>query len=484
VSARRTSGADDVERLLEQQRREIARLEEALARAEAQRREVERERDRLKRQNERLKDRLDAARRAGFRQAAPFRKARPQGRNGRPGRRAGAAYGRRGRRAQPARVDERHQAPLPASCPDCGGPVACTRVAAQFQEDLPVVQPIVRQFDVEVGDCLQCGRRVQGRHPWQTSDALGAAQVHLGPGVVAFVVLMHTQFGVPLAKIAAVLRTQFGLTVTAGALAHLLHRTARRAAPTYETLCAQVRGSPVVTPDETGWRIGAQPAWLWVFTTLDTTVYAIRPGRSFDDAITVLGADFDGVLVRDGWAPYRQFTEALHQSCLAHLLRRCATLTTDHPRSPWAPAVAAVLRDALALRDRRDAEALSAHGLAVARGHLLSRMAALIDTAPDMPDAQRFARHLQTEWTALFAFLWAPEVDATNWRAEQAIRPAVVTRKVCGGNRTSRGAETQEILASVVQTARQRDLDLAETLTTLLRTPTVGSLAVFERRSQ
>jgi hypothetical protein len=59
-----------------------------------------------------------------------------------------------------------------------------------------------------------------------------------------------------------------------------------------------------------------------------------------------------------------------------------------------------------------------------------------------------------------------------------------VTRKVCGGNRTSRGAETQEILASVVQTARQRNLDLAETLTTLLRAPVVSPRAVFERRSQ
>ena len=37
----------------------------------------------------------------------------------------------------------------------------------------------------------------------------------------------------------------------------------------------------------------------------------------------VLGADFAGVLVRDGWAPSRRFTAAAHQTCLAHLLRRC-----------------------------------------------------------------------------------------------------------------------------------------------------------------
>jgi transposase len=459
-------------------------LRDELARTEQQRREIERERDRLKRQNERLKQQLDAARRAGFRQAAPFRKDHPQGRGGRPGRRAGAAYGRCGRRRPPPHVDETHAARLPATCPDCGGPVHRTRIATQYQEDLPVVRPVVRRFEVHVGCCAQCGRRVQGRHPLQTSDALGAANVHLGPGAIAFVVLMHTQFGVPLEKVATVLRERFGLRVTAGGLAQVLHRTARRATPTYTALCEQVRGSPVVSPDETGWRVGAVPHGLWVFATPETTVYAIRPGRSFDDAAAVLTAGFDGVLVRDGWAPYRRFTAALHQSCVGHLLRRSRTLRLDHPRSPWPAAVQDVLLDGLALRDRRDAQEISDHGLAVARGHLLARLGTLIDTAPAFPAAQRFAAHLATEFPAVFAFLWEPSVDATNWRAEQAIRPAVVARKICGGNRTRRGADTLQVLASVVRTIRQRCFDLTSVFTTLLRAPRPTVPADLQSRQQ
>ena len=72
------------------------------------------------------------------------------------------------------------------------------------------------------------------------------------------------------------------------------------------------------TPDETGWRVGAVRHWLWAFATPDTTVYAICPGRGFDDAVTVLDADFDGVLVRDGWAPYRR-SDGLHQTVMAAL---------------------------------------------------------------------------------------------------------------------------------------------------------------------
>ena len=464
---------------------EVARLREVAARTARERDQVQREHDRvqrehdrlrrahdrLTRQHKRLQQQLAAARRAGFRQAAPFAKDRPQGRGGQPGRRAGRRYGRRARRPIPARIDATYAAPRPSACPGCGGALDLRRVTPQYQEDLPLVQPIVWRFDVAIGQCTQCGRRVQGRHPLQTSDAVGAANVHVGPSAVALVARLHKEVGMPLAKMAALLRERFGLTVTPGGLVHVLHRAARVAAPTYAALCEQIRGSPVVSPDETGWRVGAVRHWLWAFATPETTVYRICPGRGFDEAAEVLGADFDGVLVRDGWAPYRRFTAALHQTCLAHLLRRARTLSADHPHSPWAARVQAVLTDALALRDRRAAHALTDHGLAVARGRLLARLGRLLDTAPALPAAQRFAAHLDREFAAVFAFVWAPEVDATNWRAEQAIRPAVVNRKICGGNRTARGAQTQQVLASVIRTARQRLVDLTELFTTLLRSP-------------
>ena len=82
-----------------------------------------------------------------------------------------------------------------------------------------------------------------------------------------------------------------------------------------------------------------------------------------------------------------------------------------------------------------------------------------------------FAKHLTTEWKALFTFLRNPAVDATNWRAEQAIRPAVVTRKVCGGNRSWRGAATQQTLVSVIRTACQRQHNPHAVIVGLLRSP-------------
>jgi transposase len=464
-------GARDPERseLIEQQRREIARLREELARSEADRLRTERERARLERENARLKDELEAARRAGARQAAPFSKGTPKRRPRRPGRKAGGRYGRRGRRPVPTVVHETHDVPLPAACPTCGDAITETQVAAQYQEDLPPVQPVVRRFEIHVGRCGR-GHRVQGRHPLQTSDALGAAAVQLGPHAIALAVQLNKQFGVSFGKIATLFRTRFGLQITASAIVRALHRVAAKGQPTYAALCETVRTSAAVVSDETGWKVGGVLHWLWVFATALTTVYRIRPGRGFADAATVLGADFAGGLSRDGWAPYRQFVQAFHQSCVGHLLRRCRLLRRDHPRARFPARVARILQTALRVRDRYAAGVLSAHGLDVARGHLFNQVLDALENVGTVPDVQRFARHLMTELPALFSFLVDPALDATNWRAEQAIRPAVVTRKMCGGgNRSPRGAETQQVVASILRTAHQRSLDADHIVTTLLR---------------
>jgi transposase len=448
---------------------EIDALRERAERAEREREALRREVERLRRENERLREELEAARRAGCRQAAPFSKNRPAMHPRRPGRKPGPAYGRPAQRPIPLHIDETHEAPVPAVCPSCAGAVIETGLATQYQEDLPPVRPIVRAFHVHIGQCQRCGRRVPGRHPLQTSDALGAAAAQIGPRATATAAVLHKQFGVPVGKVAAVFQQHFGLTITPGGVVHALHRAARQATPTYAALIETVQQSTVVASDETGWRVGAQLQWLWVGATPTTTVYAIEPGRGFDQAAALLGADFSGVLVRDGWAPYRQFVQAAHQTCLAHLLRRCRELQIDHPHAPLPYQVQAVLQQALQVRDRYAAGTISVHGLAVARGHLQARLATVLDQGTTVPGVRRFVRHLDREWPALFSFLHDPTIDATTWRAEQALRPAIVNRKVSGGNRTWLGAQTQQVLVTLCRTSCQRRLDPLQILSDLLR---------------
>ena len=101
------SPSKDPRELIDDLVRRIERLEEDLRRSEI-------ERHRLRRENERLKEELEMARRRANRQAAPFSRGLPRADPEPPGRKAGAAYGRKAHRRGPPRVDVKHDAPLAA----------------------------------------------------------------------------------------------------------------------------------------------------------------------------------------------------------------------------------------------------------------------------------------------------------------------------------------------------------------------------------
>lgn len=435
--------------------------------------QLKRENQELKAENERLRRLLEEALRASKRQAAPFSRHNPKAQPRKPGRRSGQEYGRRCRRPIPQQVDEVIEVPLLAQCPGCGGGLEECGTVSQFQTEIPEPRVERIEFRIHVGRCGCCRRRVQGRHPRQTSNAIGGAASQLGPRALALATLLNKGLGLPYGKSATVLEQAFGLRVSRGGLCQAIARAAEKTEPTYQALVEQVRGSPSVTPDETGWKVGGQLWWMWVFSTPQVTVYAIQPGRGFEQAARVLGADFDGFLVRDGWAVYRRFLHALHQSCLAHLLRRCREmiLVAGKREAEFPRGIQALLQQALQLRHRRQQEQISDHGVAVARGQLEAKLDRSLQRCYRSPRNRRLANHLLRERDALFTFLNCPGLEATNWRAEQAIRPMVVARKVWGGNRTPRGAQTQSILVSILQTCRQQLRPVSSFLQKLICSP-------------
>jgi transposase len=429
----------------------------------------------LERQVAHLTALLEESRRAGKRQAAPFRKP-PKAKPKKPGRKPGGEYGEHHRRAvpPPERIDETHEAPLPERCPHCGGGrLAETGVAAQYQVEIPR-RPIHRQFNVRLGRCGDCGRAVRGRHALQTSDALGAAAVGFGPDAQAAVALLNKEMGLSHGKVAGVLRGLFGLKIARSASVRSMLRTARRLEPAHEEIRQAVRGSPAITPDETGWRVGGRGAWLHVFAAAGATCYEIDPTRSADPLAALVGRDWTGALIHDGWPAYDRFEKARHQQCLAHLLRRCGELleTAAAGAVRFPRAAADLLRRALEVRDRRAAGEIGDRGRSVLRGRLRAEMSRLVAPVKKHAGNERLAAFLERHLDDLFAFLREPEIDATNWRAEQAIRPAVVNRKVWGGNRAWSGARAQSVLMSVLRTCRQQSLDPLDFLGRALRSTT------------
>ena len=361
-------------------------------------------------------------------------------------------------------------------CPHCGGGVVHERDADQFQTDLPVLPPpATTRFRVQIGRCTSCGRRVQGRHGEQTSDALGAAGSQVGPHAKAWAAWMHYSLGIPFAKIARFFTNRFGLNVTAGALCQAGQTTSTALVPVTDQIRERINTSAMVVMDETGWRINAQSAWVWIATTGDVTAYTVAPGRSFTDATILVDAGFDGTLVHDGWIVYDQFEQATHQTCLAHLVRRADELIESLPAAHRGTAryVRALLGEAL---DARDGTETERRAVVV---DLTERVELLADRTHPHDENRKLVQHLHRNRAALFTFLTDPTIDATSWRAEQGIRPTTVTRKVCGGNRSDRGALTQGRMMTLFRTASQQGIDAVDYLVNLARAPDPNTTAAF-----
>jgi transposase len=418
---------------------------------------LERELADLRKQVAELTRKLEEKSRAQKRQAAPFRRSKNTGEKKTPGRKGGH---QQESRPEPTteQIDRTLEAPVDV-CPQCQGTLEDVVTYVQFQTDIPPIQPTVTQINVQVGYCPCCQVRVQGTHPEQTSQSLGAAAHALGARAIAFAADLKYRLGMPFRKISDFLNTAFGLNCSASGLCRATQRLAHRSRDILECLKLQISGRGVVHADETGWWMNGDGRYLHVFGVDDIVIFQVGD-RSHNVALDVLGAKFQGLVVCDGYVGYDIFRTA---RCNAHPIRRVRDLlesaTCDQPTLQQ---IQTLLRDGLALRDRRaELTPTGYQRLATMHKHQFADwIKANQEHAND--SVGRLARHLGKYEEEFLRYLDDPKIPATNNFAEGLLRFAVVLRKIGCCNRTERGVKTFEVLSSLLATFRRRGLDFAD----------------------
>ena len=409
--------------------------------------------------------------REAHRQATPFRRNKNKDKRGdRKKKKAGRKGGHsQQKRSAPDEVDEQHDAPHPDRCP-CGcGELITVDFYEQLQEDI-VVRRVTRKLTIYVGECSACGKRVEGRHPFQTSTARGAASHHIGPTALALAAHLHYGEGVPFDKVREHLE-HLGLKMTTSTLVRAMQRLGKRAQGTFKELLDQVLAQEVLHIDETGWSVAGEPHNLWVITGGDYTIYFVRKTRSADEVSDFL-KDFSGILVTDGAKAYDKLGKKLMRAlCLLHLRRnvkgleeKCQRRGKAFPRDliDW-------LDDAIATVGEREHRSEAFFASEVDR--LERSFQKLLKHRSGHPPTQKMVERLRTWQDAVLRCLRDGRVPATNNKAERQIRPAVVTRKRGGCSRSQTGARTLEIITSLYATARQQKADFVEWVTQLLCHP-------------
>ena len=281
----------------------------------------------LKAANEELQRQLAESQRGGKRQAAPFSKGRRSSKARRPGRKPGTGlFSYR----KPSSPDEITEPVVEVSvsvevCPGCGGRLEDEGMGVAYVTDIPPIRrPQVTAYRVQICRCRSCGRQVRGRHPDIGSDQYGASAHRVGRRVMAAAHVLHYGVGVPVRKVPAVLRALTGVEVSQGAISQdALRRATGAVGEAYHKLRTSVGVSRLVHTDDTGWRVGGEPAFLMAFETDEATVYQVRARHRNEEVREVVPSDYGGVMVTDRGRSYdaQALSGVKQQKCLAHVLR-------------------------------------------------------------------------------------------------------------------------------------------------------------------
>ena len=192
-------------------------------------------------------------------------------------------------------------------------------------------------------------------------------------------------------------------------------RAAKRLEPDYQLLLDDLRTSPQITADETGWRIGGRPAWLHAWVGDRAVAYGIDSQRSAAVLERVIGWDWDGVLSHDGFASYQRFSEAVHQQCTAHVLRRARDMLETATRGAvrFPRQVIALFTEAIHEGNRFLRGETSLQALQALRDEFDDRLLALARPTRSPAEYERLAKHLWNHSEQWFAFVSDPTIEAT-----------------------------------------------------------------------
>jgi transposase len=396
-------------------------------------------------------------------------------------------------RPAPDLVDKTVSVAAPTVCPHC----ACDQLSPsaaiieQIQEDIVLPpRPLVTCFQHDTAFCPNCRRPVYATAPGELRNC------SIGPTTKAVGVWLHHQLKLPFRQVQELFATLFGMSFVPASALRFSLTAADRSQPLYDDLREKIRASSLLNLDETSWRLDGLPAWLWYAGNADLDFFHIDRSRATAVIADILGDDFNGDIVSDGYAVYDAILARWRQTCLAHILRTAKEIAAEILLIPdpvpyqsditFANAIAAFFTEVCVLDRKRRAGRLSRTR---ARGMIPSlrrRLKIICSAKLSHPKTSNLCDRLlspQRDAKKLFTFLKRPGMPPTNNHAERALRGPVISRKISFGSRSDAGAQAFAILASLLGTARRQNQHALTFLHTLFTADTGAAQAALYKNS-
>lgn len=374
----------------------------------------------------------------------------------------GAQLGHKGHGRKTAQRIDQEKAIHLSHCPHCQHELEQNNsFYERIVEDIQLpIKTVVTKYLIQRQWCGHCRKEVHGE-PEGTLP-----HFRFGLNLIIWILFQKYQLRLPLSLIVASLKEQYAFKISEGGIQGILHQMNTRFGPRYQELIEEIKQSKVKHADETGWRIGGQNAWCWLFSSQNSILYTIEDTRGKAVPEKILGEKPRGVLVRDDYGGYKKLNME-QQSCWAHLLRNSREPAEKETASAEMKDLHQILK-AMFLELDQSLKNDSLEKRKQLYPSYLARISEIIETAYVCPEAKKIQVRISNQNANLITALLHNNVPLTNNEAERNIRKMVVTRKISGGSRSNAGAATQAVNLSIVKTLSLKKQSLISSLRELL----------------
>jgi transposase len=345
-------------------------------------------------------------------------------------------------------------------CPNCGAELGNPfRIESKIIEEIPEPQPVrVTEYKIAHYRCPCCRKEVVA------NDSSCPHEGKFGNNTIAQATLLRYEDRLPHRKIQGTLKRLHGLKISPATIFDLTRRAAEAVQAEYDAILNRIRDAPILYVDETGIHVQGEKYWIWTFTTPSETFFVIRKSRGTKVLIEVLTRKFKGIIVCDGWKSYVGFSNRL-QRCWAHLLREAKDLSEKFDEAiPLYKALKDLYESLTNALESDPPPQVRINLWHLARETLQQWLGKEYCTLK----VQKFIGKISNGFDYWFTFIINPGVEPTNNRAERALRPQVVLRKIMGTLRNDKGTSIHERIMTTLATWGQRGLDSLQMLTAKL----------------
>ena len=247
---------------------------------------------------------------------------------------------------------------------------------------------------------------------------------------------------------------------SAGWMVLLQNRAAEAVKPAYDELAKQLPEQSTMNIDESPTKEGQAKAWVWTFVAATFTFFACRTSRAATVLHELLGVDFNGIIHCDRARMYWCFGRL--QWCWAHLKRDFQGLI-DAPcatKKRLGHDLMKPTKELFALWKKVRDGTISRRTFRRRMQPIRQRVDALLLRGYDNALTHGFCKELVEHGEHLWTFVDVDGIEPTNNAAEQALRHAVIWRKLSFGTQSRSGSQFVERMLTVIETCRRQHRDV------------------------